>query len=59
MTQVCLAPMARSMAPPTAGMAPGSPVLQLARSPVADTWKAPSTQMSRWPPRIIAKLSAW
>ena len=33
--------------------------VQLARSPVAETWKAPSTQMSRWPPRIIAKLSAW
>ena len=27
----------RSMAPPTAGMAPGSPVCQLARSPVALT----------------------
>ena len=36
-TQVCLAPTARSIAPPTAGMAPGSPVLQLARSPVAET----------------------
>ena len=28
-------------------------------SPLAATWKAPSTQMSRWPPRIMAKLSAW
>ena len=36
-TQVCLAPTARSMAPPTAGMASGSPVCQLARSPVAET----------------------
>ncbi len=32
---------------------------QLARSPVTDTWKAPSTQTSRRPPRIIAKESAW
>ena len=34
MTKVRLAPIARSMAPPTAGMASGSPVCQLARSPV-------------------------
>ena len=54
-----LAPIARSIAPPTAGMASGAPVCQLARSPLAETWKAPSTQTSRWPPRIIAKESAW
>ena len=47
------------MAPPTAGIDPGSPVLQLARSPLPETWKAPSTQTSRWPPRIIANESAW
>ena len=58
-TQVFLAPMARSIAPPTAGIASGSPVCQFARSPLADTWNAPSTQMSMWPPRIIAKLSPW
>ncbi len=36
-TQVWRAPTAKSIAPPTAGMAPGSPVLQLARSPLVDT----------------------
>src|SRR3982751_3673045 len=40
-------------------MASAAPVCQLARSPLAETWNAPSTQTSRWPPRIIAKLSAW
>ena len=58
-TKTLLAPIARSIAPPTAGIASGSPVCQLARSPVAETWKAPSTQTSRWPPRIIANESAW
>ena len=58
-TNTCLAPMARSIAPPTAGIASGAPVCQLARSPPAETWKAPSTQTSRWPPRIIANESAW
>ena len=38
---VCRAPLARSMAPPTAGIASGAPVCQLARSPVAETWNAP------------------
>src|SRR5689334_6485603 len=58
-TYVFLAPIARSIAPPTAGIASGAPVCQLARSPLAETWNAPRTQTSRWPPRIIAKLSAW
>ena len=26
---------------------------------MAETWNAPSTQTSRWPPRIIANESAW
>jgi hypothetical protein len=38
-----------------AGLA-GAPVGQVA---AWLTWKAPSTQMSRWPPRIMAKLSVW
>ena len=38
------AQVARSIAPPTAGMASGAPVCQLARSPLAATWKAPRTQ---------------
>jgi hypothetical protein len=42
-----LAPIARSIAPPTAGMAPGAPVEQLARSPLSETWKAPSARTSR------------
>src|SRR5690606_6008827 len=33
MTKTCFAPIARSMAPPTAGIAPGAPVDQFARSP--------------------------
>ena len=37
------APTARSMAPPTAGMASAASVFQLARSPRSETWKAPST----------------
>ena len=41
------------------GSRPGAPVCQLARSPSPETWKAPSTQTSRWPPRIIANESAW
>ena len=57
-TQVCLAPMAGYHGSAHGGDGAGLPVLQLARSPVAETWKAPSTQMSRWPPRIMAKLSA-
>lgn len=58
MTKTDLAPMARSIAPPTAGIASGAPVCQLARSPVLETWNAPRTQTSRWPPRIMAKESA-
>ena len=58
-TNTDLAPMARSIAPPTAGIAPGAPVCQLARSPRSETWKAPRTQTSRCPPRIMAKESAW
>ena len=58
-TNTLFAPIARSIAPPTAGIASGAPVCQLARSPAAETWKAPSTQTSRWPPRIIANESAW
>ena len=33
-------------------------IIQFARSPSIDTSIAPSTAMSIWPPRIIAKLSA-
>ena len=58
-TNTCFAPIARSIAPPTAGIASGAPVCQLARSPSTETWNAPSTQKSRWPPRIIANESAW
>ena len=54
-----LTPATRSIAPPTAGIASGAPVDQLARSPFSATCIAPSTQMSRCPPRIIEKLSAW
>src|SRR3954470_24210793 len=58
-TQSRLAPAARSIAPPTAGAVSFSLVAQFARSPFSATSKAPSTQRSMWPPRIIAKLSAW
>ena len=58
-TNTLFAPIARSIAPPTAGIASGAPVCQLARSPPAETWNAPSTHTSRWPPRIIANESAW
>ena len=37
-THTLRAPTARSIAPPTAGIASGVPVSQLARSPSADTW---------------------
>ena len=40
-------------------MASGAPVDQFARSPAAETCRAPRTHTSRCPPRIIAKLSAW
>ena len=33
-------------------------IVQLARSPAADTCIAPSTETSTWPPRIIANDSA-
>lgn len=46
-THTDLAPIARSIAPPIAGMASAAPVCQLARSPCSDIWNAPSTQMSR------------
>ena len=52
-TQTCGVPATRSIAPPTAGFLPGT--YQLARSPAADTWRAPSTVTSRCPPRIMAK----
>ena len=59
MIQMDFAPTARSMAPPMAGGSPSSrPVLQFARSPRSETWNAPSTATSRWPPRIMAKASA-
>jgi len=41
MTNTCLAPIARSIAPPTAGIASGAPVCQFARSPCCETWNAP------------------
>ena len=45
------------MAPPMPfTILPG--MVQLARSPLAATSIAPSTAMSIWPPRIMAKLSA-
>ena len=52
-TQTCGVPATRSIAPPTAGFLPGT--YQLARSPAAETWRAPSTVTSRCPPRIMAK----
>jgi hypothetical protein len=33
-------------------------IMKLARSPLAETWRAPSTETSIWPPRIMAKDSA-
>ena len=53
------APTARSMAPPTAGTDFSPPVDQLARSPAAETSKAPRTQMSICPPLTMANESAW
>ena len=35
-----------------------SGIIKLARSPLAETWRAPSTETSICPPRIIAKDSA-
>jgi hypothetical protein len=54
-TQVWRAPTARSIVPPTAGMASGAPVCSLARSPWAVIWKAPRTQTPPWPRRIMPK----
>ncbi|SEF17057.1 hypothetical protein SAMN05216533_8128 [Streptomyces sp. Ag109_O5-10] len=48
------APWTRSIAPPMPlTILPG--IIQLARSPAADTCMAPSTAVSMWPPRIIPK----
>ena len=33
-------------------------IIKLARSPLAETWSAPRTETSTWPPRIMAKDSA-
>ena len=57
MMKTCFTPATRSIAPPTAGTPP-SPVDQFAKSPLAATCKAPRIEMSRCPPRIMAKLSA-
>jgi hypothetical protein len=51
-TQTSRAPATRSIAPPTAGFLPGT--YQFARSPCAETCRAPSTVTSRWPPRTMA-----
>ena len=32
--------------------------MKFARSPLADTWRAPRTETSMWPPRIMANDSA-
>src|SRR2546430_17691329 len=58
-TRTFFAPTARSIAPPTAGIASAPPVCQLARSPATDTWNAPRVQKSRCRPRIMPKESAW
>ena len=58
-TKTCRAPMARSIAPPTAGWRPAHRYASSPDRRLTETWKAPSTQTSRWPPRIIAKESAW
>ena len=51
------APTTRSIAPPTPSTSfPGT--AQFAMSPRSLTWSAPSTAVSTWPPRIIAKLCA-
>ncbi len=42
-----ITPTARSIAPPTAGIASGAPVCQFAKSPFSATWKAPNTAMSK------------
>src|SRR3954469_9712775 len=58
-TQTRLAPTARSIAPPICRPVSVGECAQFARSPFAATWKPPSTQRSRCPPRTMAKLSAW
>ena len=58
-TSTRFAPTARSIAPPTAGGIAASSVAQFARSPAAETWKAPRTVTSMWPPRIIMNASVW
>ena len=51
------APETRSIAPPgPLTIAPG--IIQLARSPPAETCMAPRMARSMWPPRIMAKLCA-
>ena len=56
-TNPCLAPTARSMAPPIAlTIFPG--IIQFARSPVSLTSMAPSTAKSMWRPRIMPNESA-
>src|SRR5690606_18081241 len=50
-THTSRAPLTRSMAPPTPGLPPGT--YQLARSPVSDTSRAPSTVTSSRPERIM------
>ena len=53
-TKTRLAPMARSIAPPIPfTILPG--IIQLARSPCAETSMAPRTAKSTCPPRIIPK----
>ena len=50
-------PATRSIAPPMPlTILPG--MVQLARSPVAETCMAPSTAIFTWPPRIMPKLVA-
>ncbi len=53
-TMTRLAPWTRSIAPPMPlTIFPG--IIQLARSPVAETCIAPRIAASMWPPRIIPK----
>jgi len=56
-TMTRLTPATRSIAPPMPlTILPGT--IQFARSPLAATCMAPSTDRSMWPPRIMAKDSA-
>ena len=53
-TTTRFAPCTRSIAPPMPlTILPG--IIQLARSPVADTCMAPRIAASMWPPRIMPK----